>query len=114
MLPKTAIPIAPPSSAEVSAIAEAAPARSGGATPTIRSIARVNTGARPSEKTTDPDRNVQNPEDPSSVRKTANPPAAIRNPAAINPAGGNRRASRGVSCDPTTNASAHGKVQSPA
>ena len=34
--------------------AGAAPARSGGAVPTIRSVARVNTGARPSENMTKP------------------------------------------------------------
>ncbi|MCY1380962.1 hypothetical protein D9M69_688290 [compost metagenome] len=33
-------------------MSEATPARSGGALPTTRSVARVNTGARPSEETT--------------------------------------------------------------
>ena len=43
------MPSAPPSSELVSEIADAAPARSGGAAPTIRSVARVTTGARPNE-----------------------------------------------------------------
>jgi len=40
---------APPSSAPVSEIAEAAPARSGGAAPMMRSFVSVKTGAIPSE-----------------------------------------------------------------
>src|SRR6266849_2708301 len=48
-LPRIAMPSAPPSSEPVSEIADAAPARSGGALPTIRSVARVNTGASPRE-----------------------------------------------------------------
>jgi hypothetical protein len=43
------MPGAPPNSALVSVIAEAAPARSGGAAPTARSVARVSTGAKASE-----------------------------------------------------------------
>jgi hypothetical protein len=43
---------APPSSASVSEMPEAAPARSGGAEPTISSVFNLNTGARPSEITT--------------------------------------------------------------
>jgi membrane protein implicated in regulation of membrane protease activity len=46
-LPKTAIPNAPPNSALVSDSPEAIPARSGGAVPTTRSVAIVNTGAKP-------------------------------------------------------------------
>src|SRR4029453_14744851 len=49
MLPRIAMPSAPPSSAPVSEIPEAAPARSGGAEETIRSVVAVNTGASPSE-----------------------------------------------------------------
>ena len=47
------MPSAPPSSAAVSLIPDAAPARSGGADPTIISVVRPNTGANPSEMTTD-------------------------------------------------------------
>jgi len=49
MLPRIAIPSAPPSSELVSEIADAAPARSTGALPTIRSVARMITGESPSE-----------------------------------------------------------------
>ena len=55
MLPKTAIPKAPPSSELVSEIPDAAPARSGGAVPTRMSVARVVAGARPKEKSHGPD-----------------------------------------------------------
>jgi hypothetical protein len=44
-----ATPNAPPSSELVSDRADAAPARSGGAVPTIRSVASVNVGAIPNE-----------------------------------------------------------------
>src|SRR5215510_1207992 len=43
--PRTAIPSAPPTSELTSATPAAAPTRWGGALPTIRSVARVNTGA---------------------------------------------------------------------
>ena len=43
------MPSAPPNSEPVSEIAAATPARSGGALPTMRSVASVNTGARPEE-----------------------------------------------------------------
>ncbi len=42
-----AMPSAPPNSELVSEMAEATPARSGGALPTTRSVASVNTGAKP-------------------------------------------------------------------
>src|SRR5882762_8312931 len=44
MLPKNAMPSAPPSSAHVSEIPEAAPARSGGAEPMMTSLVSVNSG----------------------------------------------------------------------
>ena len=44
-----AIPRAPPSSAPVSEMPEAAPACSGGAEPTISSVVSPNTGAMPRE-----------------------------------------------------------------
>ena len=46
------MPSAPPSSELVSEMPDAAPARSGGALPIARSAASVNSGARPSERTT--------------------------------------------------------------
>jgi hypothetical protein len=54
MLPKTAMPRAPPSSPVVSEIADAAPAHSSGADPTTRSVVSVNTGARPKDEMTNP------------------------------------------------------------
>src|SRR5688572_18755840 len=61
ILPNTAIPNAPPNSALVSDIADAAPARSGGADPMIRSVVSVNTGATPIESTTVTNANAGNP-----------------------------------------------------
>src|SRR2546423_11482587 len=44
MLPKTAMPSAPPNSAHVAEMPEAAPARSGGADPMMTSFVRVKSG----------------------------------------------------------------------
>ena len=54
MLPRTAMPSAPPSSELVSEIADAAPARSTGALPTMMSVARMTTGETPREYMTPP------------------------------------------------------------
>ena len=51
MLPISAMPSAPPSSALVSDSAEAAPARSGGADPRMMSVVNAATGVSPREKT---------------------------------------------------------------
>ena len=48
------MPSAPPSSDAVSEMPDAAPARSGGAEPTMSSVVREKTGARPSEMMTEP------------------------------------------------------------
>ena len=45
------MPKAPPNSLLVSAMPEARPACSGSTVPTMRSVAKVNAGASPSEKT---------------------------------------------------------------
>ena len=63
MLPRMAMPSAPPSSAPVSEIPEAAPAFSGGALPTISSVVRVNTGDSASEITTDAATTIARPVD---------------------------------------------------
>jgi len=60
------MPSAPPNSEQVSEIAEAAPARSGGAAPMIMSFERVNTGERPREKTTVLATMMASPEVPST------------------------------------------------
>jgi hypothetical protein len=51
-LPRIAMPSAPPNSVLVSESAAAIPARSGGAVPTMRSVAIVNTGDSPSDRMT--------------------------------------------------------------
>ena len=114
MLPNTAMPSAPPNSALVSEMADAAPARSGGAEPMIRSVVSVNTGARPSEKIVEPTANVAKLVDASMRVNSANPSGPTARPPAITNAGRMRRTTIGVSIDPTTNASAHGSVHRPA
>ena len=54
ILPRIERPSAPPSSEAVSEMPDAAPARSGGADPTISSVVSENTGARPSEMMIEP------------------------------------------------------------
>src|SRR5829696_4715546 len=65
MLPRIAMPRAPPNSAPVSEIPEAAPARSGGALPTMTSVARVPTGATPSVRTTEAITRTESPTNPA-------------------------------------------------
>src|ERR671915_846174 len=114
MLPNTAIPSAPPSSAAVSEIPAAAPARSGGAEPMIRSFVNVKSGEVPSENSTDARAITQNPASPSIWVNIPNPTAAMASPPAINGAGRIRRTMIGVTFEPTTNASAQGSVHRPA
>ena len=77
------MPSAPPSSAPVSEMPDAAPASSGGADPTIRSVVAVNTGASPSEMITDAPTSVRSSADPSSWVSIASATAAIASPVAI-------------------------------
>ncbi len=111
MLPSTAIPSAPPNSAPVSEIAEAAPAFSGGAEPTIRSVATAATGDSPSEKTTDPATSAASE---SAWLSTAKPAAESSSPPAITSAGRIALTSRAVSIAPATNPSDDGSDQRPA
>jgi hypothetical protein len=104
MLPKTAMPRAPPSSPVVSEIADAAPARSGGADPTIRSVVSVNTGARPKDEMTNPVTRKRNDVDASICMSNPNPTAATARPPAMIDIGGIRRTILGVKVEPTTNA----------
>jgi hypothetical protein len=112
ILPKTAMPRDPPSSAVVSEIADAVPAYSGGADPTTRSVVSINTGARPKdEMTTNPIDRKRNEVDASICISIPNPTAVTaRRPAIIN-IGGILRTILGVIVDPTTNARAHGSIQ---
>ena len=73
--PMMAMPRAPPSSAPVSEIPEAAPACSGGAEPTISSVVSPNTGASPSEMITEPSTSGTSPP-LTPTRESTNRPAA--------------------------------------
>src|SRR5688572_29285856 len=114
MLPNSAIPSAPPNSAEVSERPEAAPARSGGADPMMRSVVRVKTGDEPIENT-----NVAIAKytivvaGPTPATITSPRPESA-NPQPMRCEGRTRRASLGVTNDPTMNASIHGNIHSPA
>ena len=83
--------------------------------PTARSAASVNSGARPSDMTSTPPRR-QRPgrgrADLGEQRRRRRARRAI--PPSITAAGRTRDASGGVSCAPTTNAAAPGTLQSPA
>jgi hypothetical protein len=92
MLPRIAMPSAPPSSELVSDTAAAAPPRSGGAVPTVMSVASVNTGARPSENKADPVTSMASP--PPWMWPSARKPAAARATPVTPPAeGGSGRTS---------------------
>ena len=108
------MPSAPPNSELVSEIPAAAPARSGGAAPTMMSVASVNTGARPRAKTTEPLTTVASPSSPLTWASNTKPAAASTSPAAITEAGRLRRTNSGVSSEPTMKPAADGSVQRPA
>src|SRR6266568_1497657 len=114
MTPRMAMPSAPPNSAAVSESADAAPARSGGADPTTRSVVRVSTGARPSENTTDPVTRRASPAVLPTRVNNPRPTAASVKLAAMTKAGRNRRASAGVSKDPATKPAEDGSIHRPA
>ena len=70
-----AIPIAPPSSVQVSRIPDTAPERSGGAAATVISVVITYTGARPMENTIAPSTSSGSPECESScVSSRSRPP----------------------------------------
>src|SRR6266545_879948 len=112
MLPRMAMPSAPPSSAPVSEIPEAAPARSGGAEPTIRSVVAVNTGASPSDTTSEAPARIARSASadplPTWVR-APRPTAAMPRPAPITQAGRRWRVIRGARLEPTMNPPADGE-----
>src|SRR5215218_5508611 len=114
MLPKTAIPKAPPNSALVSEIPEAAPAFSGGALPTMMWVARVPTGAMRREKVTDPATSIADPEPAPICATTPRPTAESIRPAAITNAGRTRRATSSASMEPAISPPADGSVHKPA
>jgi hypothetical protein len=88
-------------------------ARSGGAVPTIRSVAKV-IGADPRENTIDPATRTARPAAGSSWVSSPKPPAARTMPAAITKAGRARRTSSGVSRDPRMNPMEEGSIHRPA
>src|SRR5215208_3751336 len=100
MLPKTAIPKAPPNSALVSEIPEAAPAFSGGALPTMMWVARVPTGARPKVRTTEPITRTASPETVSTWVSIPKPTAESTRPPAIAYAVRTQRTISGASIEP--------------
>ena len=110
------MPNAPPSSAPVSEIPEAAPARSGGAEETIRSVVAPNTGARPREASSEAPTRIARSAlgDPPTWVRTPRPTAANPRPAPITKAGRTRRRIRGARLDPTMNPTADGSDHSPA
>jgi hypothetical protein len=83
MLPRMAMPRAPPSSLPVSEMPEAAPARSGGADPTIRLVVAVNTGASPTETTAEAVTRMARSADPPTRVSTPRPTAAMARPPPI-------------------------------
>ena len=114
MLPSMAIPRAPPSSAPVSDIPEAAPAFSGGALPTTSSVVSVNTGDRASEITTEP--TTTNPRPwlvPTWVSASSPPDAAASEVPSTND-GRKRWTKCGETFDPMMNPAAEGSDHRPA
>src|SRR3990172_865146 len=102
------MPSAPPSSAPVSEIPEAAPARSGGALPTISSVVKLNTGESASEMTTDADTMEARPEEPPTwVSSTSARDANIKQTASTY-AGRKRCTNRGATFEPTMKPIAEG------
>src|SRR5260370_20857611 len=99
MLPRTAIPRAPPNSVLVSDSPEAAPADSGGADPRTIPTTRLVTGASPSPNTADPITTTASPSEEVWVRRP-NPAADRPRPAAIAKAQCIRRANSGGTSDP--------------
>src|SRR4029453_5265328 len=100
MLPRIAMPSAPPSSALVAEIPAAAPAGSGGAAVMIMSLARVKAGADPREKSSDPTATDQRPADTPARERIAKPAAPTRRPTAMTLGADVRRGGGGASNGP--------------
>lgn len=114
MLPRIAMPNAPPNSEPVSEREAAVPARSGGDDPIIKSVANVNTGEIPMENRLRPVTNTIRSESPLRKSKSENPAAAINNPKIVMVIGLIDFVIDGVDMDPTINPSAEGKPHNPA
>ena len=98
------MPIAPPNSEPVSDIAETAPARSGEALPTITSVTKVNTGARPREKMTIPDARMMRSCRPADLCQHGEPDGRQRQAASDHGCAGRTRRAIWRQRDPTMNA----------
>src|SRR3712207_8743619 len=105
MLPKIAMPSAPPSSALVSESAPAAPARSGGAVPMTMSVVSVTTGAVPRATKVVAIANQAKDVDSSITRNISEAAAATANPAAMSVPRDHRFTSAAHASEPTTNRS---------
>ena len=116
MLPRIEIPSAPPSSAPVSEIPDAAPARSGGADPTMSSVVSPKTGARPSEMTTERDHDDREPVRRRRPGSAAPSPTAATREARRHEVrrAGRRGTIRGAAFEPTMKPIADGTDQRPA
>src|SRR5258708_37934667 len=113
MLPRTAIPSAPPNSALVDEIEAAEPARSGGAAPTMASGTSATRGPAPNPVTTDPATKTGRPPIPTSA-STAKPKAQTSRPATITTVRGAQRTSVGASMEPVMTLIAAGRGHKPA
>src|SRR5438128_315492 len=113
MLPNTAIPSAPPSSVPVSEIAEAAPARSGGAAPMTTSTVSVITSPKPNIMTMQAATTVSNDDTPIWV-SIPNPTTTITSPPQIRKRGCTQRTSAGAIIEPAIDTIELGTVHSPA
>ncbi len=93
---------------------EAAPARSGGALPTISSVVKLNTGANASEMAMDAGTTSARPEEPPTWVSSARPMAATARAALSTNPGRKRCTKRGARFDPTMNPTAEGSDHRPA
>jgi hypothetical protein len=92
----------------------AAPARSGGAAPTIRSVASVTTGATAIDVMIHPATMTPSPETRRTWVISAKPSAPESMQIPISQPGGTRRTRTGASIEPTTNPPADDSVHSAA
>ena len=93
---------------------DAAPARSGGADPTISSVVSPNTGARPSEMITEAITSWTSPSVVGTRASRNRPSDPNARPPLIRYAGLTRWTIRGAACEPTMNPIAEGSDSRPA
>ncbi len=108
------MPIAPPSSYPVSEMAEAAPARAGGAAVRMTSFVSVSAKPIPSPSSTEMTANTASGVPARSWVPSAYPAAARISPKATTTRTGTRRANAGEASEPITVANASGSSHAPA